>query len=89
MRQIPIQPVVRLKLARILNEQYGMPGAKAVAFATKFIEALRAANMDIVVGDWMANPLAGKTAFRWEDLAAIMQEFEDDTRAPWNSPELK
>lgn len=83
-----MQPVVRLGLARILNEQFGMRGVKAVAVATDIINHLRAANMDIVKGDWMAGQVdTGK--FAWEDIAGSMSAFEDDPRAPWNTPELK
>lgn len=88
MRPIPIHPVVRLGLAKILNEHYGMRGAKAVLVANDIIEHLRAANMDIVMGDWMAGEVE-KAPFRWEDLAAMVEGFENDPRAPWNSPELK
>lgn len=88
MRQTPIQPVVRLALAKILNEHFGMRGVKAGAVATKIIELLREKNFDIVKGDWMAGE-ADKPKLRWEDLAEIVAGYEAEGRTPWNTPEIQ
>lgn len=81
-----VQPVVRLALAQVLNEHFGMRGVKAVAVSTKIIELLMDKDVYLVKGDWMN---AEKPEFRWEDLAQTVAAYEEMGYTPWNSPELR
>lgn len=81
----PIHPIVRLNLALMLSQEYGMSDTKAVDFATKLIKQLRARNMDVVIGDWMAGERKG--GFDWNDIAKVAAEWEE--RKPWSPVELR
>jgi hypothetical protein len=92
MRDIPIHPVIRMRVAQILHDQFGMTPKGAVDTATKLIRILRDNEMDIVMGDWMGNPeepLQRRSSFTWDDLPRIAQELEESGRAPWDAPELQ
>ena len=82
-----VQPVVRLGLAQVLHEHFGMRGVKAVAVATKIMELMAEKDLHIIKGDWMN---AEKPApFRWEDLADNVAAYEEMGYTPWNNPELR
>jgi len=82
----PIHPIVRLNLAQMLHEEYGIrSGEAAVRAANALIGHLRDRRMDVVVGDWMNGER--KEGFDWNDLASLVDELEE--RHPWNSVELR
>lgn len=79
----PIHPIIRLNLAQMFVDEYGMGGREAVKAAGALLGHLRDRRMDVVVGDWMEGEKGG---FRWEDIPSLAAEL--DEMHPWRSVEL-
>lgn len=79
----PIHPIIRLNVAQMFHDEYGLGGKEAVNAAGTLLKHLRDRRMDIVVGDWMEGE---RSQFRWEDIPALVAELEE--RKPWHPVEL-
>lgn len=88
----PVHPIIRLSVAKMFIEDYGLSRADAFDCAVKLIDRLKARDMDIIRGNWMARAevLTDRTPrFDWNDVARQVEELEASGHAPWNAPELR
>lgn len=89
---IPIHPIIRLRMAQMFVEEYKLSQDAALDSATKLIGHLRDRDMDVIKGNWMAAPMPlsdRSPRFRWEDIADKVAEIESSGRVPWDTPELR
>lgn len=83
---MPVSPLIRVRVAQILQRRYGLDSGEAVRVASELIDLLRKANLDIVLATWIDD--VGKevtgTDF-WGGVRRLMED-EEDGWTPWKPP---
>lgn len=86
----PISARVRTELILMFMQDYGLAPPDARVVARTLLDRMRARDLDVVHGDWMAGE-ASPGGTGWDDLAALAEGLvvERNGIKPWNPPELQ